>query len=56
MDVLSEIQNIVGSAPVAVVVVALLIIGLAKKLVKLAATAGVLLAAWLVISQLNLIT
>lgn len=46
-----QIQPIIASAPVAVAVVILLIVGIVKKLVKLAVLAGVLFVVWLVIQQ-----
>lgn len=46
-----QIQPIIASAPVAVAVIILLIVGIVKKLVKLAVFAGVLFVAWLVIQQ-----
>lgn len=50
-DLWAQVQPIIASAPVAIAVVILLVVGVVKKLVKLAVFAGVLFVAWLVIQQ-----
>lgn len=54
-NVWANVQPIIASAPVAVAAVILLIVGLVKKLVKLAVLAGVLFVVWLVIQQTGII-
>ena len=52
-EIWAEIQPVLGSYPVLLVIGALLVFGVVKKLVKLAVTAGLLVVAWLIIQQMG---
>lgn len=52
-EVWASVQPVLGSYPVLVLIGAVLVFGIVKKLVKLAVTAGLLVVVWLVIQQMG---